>query len=94
MNKIQLFAAPSMDLLQSAINEWLSGHADAHIIQTNLTSIQKPNTSGLKGTSMEEYAFYILYIPAQQNEAVSVLQASRNMPSELIDPNITHVENN
>ncbi|RZK54169.1 MAG: hypothetical protein EOO87_11145 [Pedobacter sp.] len=93
MNKIKLFAAPSVEVLQSEINEWLSNHADAHIIQTNMTSV-KSVTSPVKSKSPDEYAFYILYVPSMQTEEVSVAQASRNMPSELINQNIPLIENN
>ncbi len=86
MNKIQLFAAPSITSLQSEINEWLADHKDAHIVETNLTSLTKMSVLGSDNRTAGEYAFYILYIPADQGEMESVLQASMQMPSELTDP--------
>ncbi|WP_316809973.1 hypothetical protein [Pedobacter heparinus] len=38
MNKIQIFAAPSIKALQAEINGWLADHKDAHIVETNMTS--------------------------------------------------------
>jgi hypothetical protein len=92
MNKIQLFAAPSIKVLQSDINEWLADHKDAHIIETNLTSLAKVSVLGSDAEG--EYAFYILYVPANQGEVESVMQASLEMPSELTDPIIIQRESN
>jgi hypothetical protein len=94
MNKIQLFAAPSIESLQSEINEWLADHKDAHIVETNLTSLAKVSVLGSDDKPKGEYAFYILYIPADQAEIESVLQASIQMPSELTDPIIIQSESN
>lgn len=92
MNKIQIFAAPSVKLLQSEINEWLSEHKDAHILETNLSSLAKVSVLG--SDAVGEYAFYILYVPANQGEVESVLQASLEMPSELTDPEMIQRESN
>lgn len=94
MNKIKLFAAPSIKSLQSEINEWLSDHKDAHIVETNLTSLAKISVLGSDDKKDGEYAFYILYIPADQGEVESVLQASMEMPAELTDPKIIQLESN
>ena len=94
MNKIQLFAAPSIKSLQSEINEWLADHKDAHIVETNLTSLSKASVLSSDGKNEGEYAFYILYIPGDQGEVESVLLASMEMPSELTDPKILESESN
>lgn len=94
MNKIKLFAAPSITTLQSEINEWLSDHKDAHIVETNLSSL---TTSGVLSTldrTEKEYAFYILYIPGEQGEEESVMQASLHMPAELTDAKTLELESN
>ena len=94
MNKIKLFAAPSITTLQSEINEWLSDHKNAHIVETNLSSLTTPGVSASLDRTEKEYAFYILYIPGQQAEEESVLQASLQMPAELTDPITLQVESN
>jgi hypothetical protein len=94
MNKIQLFAAPSIKALQSEVNEWLADHKDAHIIDTNMTSQAKVNVLGSDDKTEGEYAFYILYTPADQGEEESVLQASMQMPSELTDSKIIENDTN
>jgi hypothetical protein len=94
MNKIQLFAAPSIKSLQTEINEWLADHKDAHIVETNLTSLATASILGSADKTAGEYAFYILYIPADQGEIESVLQASMQMPAELTDPIIIQLESN
>jgi hypothetical protein len=85
MKKIQLFAASSIEVLQSEINAWLSDHKDVHIIESNITSlpasrslIDDPKTDG-------QFAFYILYTPADEGEEESVISATKQMPAELID---------
>ncbi|MBC7567464.1 MAG: hypothetical protein H7223_10935 [Pedobacter sp.] len=90
MNKIKLFAAPSITTLQSEINKWLSDHKDVHIVETNLSSLTTANMSKTE----KEYAFYILYIPGEQAEEESVMQASMHMPSELTDSKIIEMESN
>jgi hypothetical protein len=94
MNKIKLFAAPSITILQSEINEWLSDHKDAHIIETNLSSLTSPGVSASLDRTEKEYAFYILYVPGEQGEQESVMQASMHMPAELTDPKIIELEAN
>jgi hypothetical protein len=94
MNKIKLFAAPTITILQSDINEWLSDHKDAHIVETNLSSLTNPGVSSILDKTEKEYAFYILYIPGEQGEEESVMQASMHMPSELTDAKILQVESN
>jgi len=42
----------------------------------------------------KEYAFYILYIPGQQAEEESVIQASMHMPAELTDAKTLELESN
>ncbi|MFP5081703.1 hypothetical protein [Pedobacter sp. JCM 36344] len=90
MNKIKLFAAPSITTLQSEINKWLSDHKDAHIVETNLSSL----TTASMSKTEKEYAFYILYIPGEQAEEESVMQASMHMPAELTDSKIIEMESN
>jgi len=94
MNKIKLFSAPSITSLQSEINEWLSEHKDAHIVETNLTSLTIPGVSSSLEKAEKEYAFYILYIPGQQAEEESVMQASMHMPAELTDDKTLELERN
>jgi len=94
MNKIQLFAAPTITTLQTEINEWLSDHKDAHIIETNLSSLTVPGVSLSLDKTEKEYAFYILYIPGEQGEEQSVMQASMHMPSELTDAKALELESN
>jgi hypothetical protein len=94
MNKIKLFAAPSIESLQSEINEWLSDHKDVHIVETNLSSLAKVDVLGSQDNRKGEYAFYILYIPADQGELESVMQASMHMPSELTDAKTIEMESN
>ncbi|SDM82785.1 hypothetical protein SAMN04488084_11514 [Pedobacter antarcticus] len=45
MNKIQIFAAPTIKALQSEINEWMADNKDAHIVETNITSLAKSSVS-------------------------------------------------
>jgi hypothetical protein len=94
MNKIKLFAAPSITTLQSEINEWLSDHKDAHIVETNLSSLTTPGVSSTLDRTEKEYAFYILYIPGEQGEEESVMQASMHMPAELTDAKTLELESN
>lgn len=94
MNKIQIFAATTITALQSEINEWLTDNKDAHIIETNITALAKIGVLGADDKAEVEYAFYILYTPADQGEEESVLQAARKMPSELTDPRIIENEIN
>jgi hypothetical protein len=94
MNKIKLFAAPSITTLQSEINEWLSDHKDAHIVETNLSSLTTPAVSSTLDRTEKEYAFYILYIPGEQGEEESVMQASLHMPAELTDAKTLELESN
>jgi hypothetical protein len=94
MNKIKLFAAPSITTLQSEINEWLSDHKDAHIVETNLSSLTTPGVSSTLDRTEKEYAFYILYIPGEQGEEESVMKASMHMPAELTDAKTLELESN
>jgi hypothetical protein len=94
MNKIQLFAAPSVIALQSEVNIWLADNKDVHIIETNLTSLTKVSVLTSDDKTQGEYAFYILYVPADQSEMESVIQASIQMPAELTDPQNLQIESN
>lgn len=94
MSKIQLFESSSINSLQSEVNGWLADHKDIRIVETNLTSLTRGNQDGPLNKIEGAYAFYILYIPADQEEFQSVLQASLEMPSELIDPNVLKDEVN
>jgi hypothetical protein len=94
MSKIQLFESSSINALQSEVNGWLADHKDIRIVETNLTSLTRGNQDGLLNKIEGTYAFYILYIPADQEKFQSVLQASLEMPSELIDPNVLKDEIN
>ena len=94
MSKIQLFESSSINALQSEVNGWLADHKDIRIVETNLTSLTRGNQDGSLNKIEGAYAFYILYIPADQEEFQSVLQASLEMPSELIDPNVLKDEIN
>lgn len=94
MNKIKLFSAPSVPALQSEINEWLADHKDAHIVETNLTSLTNAGITAKLDKTEKEYVFYILYIPGQQAEEESVLQASMHMPAELTDAKTLELESN
>ena len=94
MNKIQLFAAPTIIALQSEINAWLADHKDAHIVATNLSSLAKASGAGSLDKVEGEYSFYILYVPSDQSEAESVIQASLQIPSELTDPTTIQIERN
>ncbi|MDB5013862.1 MAG: hypothetical protein JWQ25_2064 [Daejeonella sp.] len=94
MKKIQIFAAPSIQALQSEVNEWLTSNKDAHVVETNLTSLAKTVTANSDYKTEVEYAFYILYTPADQGEEESVLQASMQMPFELTDPKGIEAESN
>lgn len=94
MNKIKLFSAPSISTLQVEINQWLSDHKDAHIVETNLSSLTIPGVSSSLEKADKEYAFYILYIPGQQAEEESVMQASMHMPAELTDDKTLELERN
>jgi hypothetical protein len=94
MNKIQIFSAPSIKALQSEINEWLADHKDVHIIDTNLTSLARVSVLGSHEKAEGEYAFYILYIPGDQGEMESVMQASMHMPSELTDSIVIERDSN
>lgn len=86
MKKIQLFNAPSIATLQMEINEWLADNKDAHIIESNITSLSNVSILGSDDTQAQ-YAFYILYSPADESEEESILAAAKQqMPSELIDP--------
>ncbi|MEJ7559557.1 MAG: hypothetical protein WKF66_14710 [Pedobacter sp.] len=93
MNKIKMFAAPSIKILESEVNEWLSHHKDVHVIETNMSSLAKINVLGSEDVK-GEYAFYLLYIPADQGELESVLQASMHMPAELTDTKTIELESN
>jgi hypothetical protein len=61
MKKIQLFAAASIDILQSDINAWLAGNKDVDIIESNITSLAKVSVLGSEESTEGQYAFYILY---------------------------------
>lgn len=84
MKKIQLFAAPDIVTLQSEINTWLAHHKDAHIVETNITSLQTRQSLAVSNTD-SQYVFYILYTPATEGEEESVIAAAKQVPAELID---------
>ncbi|EOR93947.1 hypothetical protein ADIARSV_2940 [Arcticibacter svalbardensis MN12-7] len=87
MKKIQLFNAPTIATLQIEINEWLADNKEAHLIESNMTSLSNVNISGTVDIVQAQYAFYILYSPADESEQESILAAEKQqMPSELIDP--------
>lgn len=94
MNKIQLFTAPTTQSLQADINKWLADHKNVHIVHTNLTSVTRVNVLNGDKNKEDDFAFYILYVPENQEEIESVMQASMEMPSELIDPQIIEGESN
>jgi hypothetical protein len=94
MKKIQLFAAPDISILQSEINSWLSQNKDAHIIESNITSLQKTKQPLSSESTGGEYVFYILYTPANEGEEESVIAAAKQMPAELIDGTISITEVN
>lgn len=92
MNKIQIFAQTTITALQSEINKWLTDHKDAHIVDTNMTTLASLSASVSDDKKDGQYVFYILYTPADQGEEESVLTAAKQMPSELIDPRIIDTE--
>lgn len=94
MKKVQIFSAPSIKSLQSEVNDWLDLNKDVHVIETNMTALAKARTGTLADKIENEFAFYILYTPADQGEEESVLQASMQMPFELTDPKIIDMESN
>lgn len=73
-------------------NTYFPTDKDAHIVDTNMTTL--PGISDLNSDDKidGQYAFYILYTPADQGEEESVLTAAKQMPSELIDPRIIDTE--
>jgi hypothetical protein len=83
MKKIKLFTATDINKLQSDINEWLSMHKEAHILESNITSLSAASNPLGSAKSIAEYAFYFLYSPANESEEESVLTASKQMPEEL-----------
>jgi hypothetical protein len=94
MKKIKLFAAADIDTLQTKINTWLSQNKDAHIVESNITSL--PSTKQLLNVADTEgqFVFYILYTPADENEAESVIAAAKQLPAELIDGTTSITEAN
>ncbi|SFF43886.1 hypothetical protein SAMN03003324_03878 [Pedobacter antarcticus] len=72
----------------------MADNKDAHIVETNITSLAKSSVSASDEKKKGEYAFYILYTPADQSEEESVLQASMQMPTELADPKVIESESN
>ena len=87
MKKIQLFNAPTIATLQKEINDWLADNKDAHLIESNITSLSNVNMSGSDDIAQAKFAFYILYSPADESEQESILAAEKQqIPSELIDP--------
>ena len=82
MKKIKLFAADTIQSLETEIKRWLATHKGIHIIETNITGVPKEN------------AFYILYTPEEENEAESVVAAAKQLPSELIEPGNLLTESN
>jgi len=93
MKKIKLFAAQSIQALETEINRWLTSHKGIHIIETNITSLSKENTLR-SAKEAGDYAFYILYTPEEENEDQSVLSAAKQLPSELIEPGNLLTESN
>lgn len=83
MKKIKLFTSEDINTLQADINEWLSMHKEAHILESNITSLSTGGNPLGSGHSKAEYAFYFLYSPATDSEEESVLTASKQMPEEL-----------
>lgn len=83
MKRIKLFAAPEIAVLQSDINVWLTENKDVHILETNLTSLSTAAAALDAKSSKSEYAFYILYTPANESEEESVIAATKQMPEEL-----------
>ena len=83
MKKIKLFAAPNIVVLQSDVNNWLAENKEAHILETNLTSLTPAGNTPLSDPLRAEYAFYILYTPANEGEEESVIAATKQMPEEL-----------
>jgi hypothetical protein len=94
MKNVQLFSATTIQDLQIKINQWLTINKDAHIIETNITSLTKINSSPALDSPDGEYVFYILFTPAMEAEEESVFAASKQMPSELMDSIIISTENN
>ena len=87
MKKIQLFSAPTIAALQIEINNWLADNKDAHLIESNITSLSNVNMSGSDEIAQAKFAFYIRYSPADESEQESILAAEKQqMPAELIDP--------
>lgn len=83
MKKIKLFTASDIDVLQLNINQWLSEHKDAHILESNITSLAAPANPLSSVPLKAEYAFYFLYTPATAGEEESVIAAAKQIPEEL-----------
>ncbi len=83
MKKIKLFTSPDINVLQSDINTWLAENKEAHILESNITSLNSAPQLGSAEKSRAEYAFYILYTPAGEGEEESVIAATKQMPEEL-----------
>ena len=83
MKKIKLFTAPDINVLQTAINNWLAKHKDVHIHESNITSLGSAAGMLNQEKPKGEYAFYILYTPANEGEEESVIAATKQIPEEL-----------
>lgn len=71
MYKIKLFSANKMQLLQTAINEWLQTRKDILIHSSNLAS------SNGEDLGSNEYGFYVLYSgPDEQGEELKEIAAA------------------
>ncbi len=80
MNKVQFFYDNDLVALEQKINEWLSFHKEAKVIETNLNSFGKPSQrAGVMST--EKYVFYILYIPGQRRESTTMEKKAEEMAS-------------
>ena len=83
MKRIKLFSAAEIDVLQSDINTWLAENKEVHILETNMTSLTSGAPALRSEISKAEYAFYILYTPANEGEEESVIAATKQLPEEL-----------
>lgn len=71
MYKIKLFNGSKMQLLQTAINEWLQTRKDILIHSSNLSS------SNGEALGSNEYGFYVLYSgPDEQGEELKEIAAT------------------
>jgi len=100
MKKVQLFSANNIEDLQQKINTWLANNKDINVIETNLNTINKPDTIAL--LDAELYSFYILYdiVNQKAKEKEQQLQLQENVQSimqpevkeELLNPTNQDIE--